>query len=365
VAVGGTTGQVLQKLSATNYDTGWLTLPADFILSVTSPLAVASGVLSVDLSAYSTTAQAAALYYPLSGNPSAFLVAADITGKADLASPTFTGTPTLPTGTIATTQSPGNNTTALATTAFVTAAVPVIATLTESQLLSSLTKVMSPFDTLAAIMSENYRPALAFTGASSGVGASTNIVSLAYSEIVTPSVSVAGYAYVMDNSFRGFSTTSSSANTVVFNRPMMISGIYNTGNATYQGDANTENKVYLGTNMGSGDDPTSACIGWWKQGGASTPFNLMVHNGTTLTKVASGTSTVNSGTPFRWMVYSDGTGNVTLYINGVSVATTTAGPSGSTQSNVCKLTAATKATASAATRMAHEFIYPKIYVAPQ
>jgi len=43
--------------------------------------------------------------------------------KADLASPTFTGTPTLPTGTIATTQSSGNSSTALATTAFVQAAL--------------------------------------------------------------------------------------------------------------------------------------------------------------------------------------------------------------------------------------------------
>ena len=43
--------------------------------------------------------------------------------KAPLASPTFTGTPTLPTGTIATTQSPGDNTTAVATTAFVTAGI--------------------------------------------------------------------------------------------------------------------------------------------------------------------------------------------------------------------------------------------------
>ena len=43
--------------------------------------------------------------------------------KAPLASPTFTGTPTLPTGTIATTQSPGDNTTKVATTAFVTAAI--------------------------------------------------------------------------------------------------------------------------------------------------------------------------------------------------------------------------------------------------
>ncbi|TPG44380.1 beta strand repeat-containing protein [Flavobacterium pectinovorum] len=39
--------------------------------------------------------------------------------KAPLASPAFTGSPTLPTGTIGTTQTAGNNTTALATTAFV------------------------------------------------------------------------------------------------------------------------------------------------------------------------------------------------------------------------------------------------------
>jgi hypothetical protein len=43
--------------------------------------------------------------------------------KAPLASPTFTGTPTLPTGTIGVTQTAGTNTTTLATTAFVTAAV--------------------------------------------------------------------------------------------------------------------------------------------------------------------------------------------------------------------------------------------------
>ena len=43
-------------------------------------------------------------------------------GYALLASPTFTGTPTLPTGTIATTQTAANSTTAVATTAFVTTA---------------------------------------------------------------------------------------------------------------------------------------------------------------------------------------------------------------------------------------------------
>lgn len=44
------------------------------------------------------------------------------TSFAPLASPTFSGTPSLPTGTTAVTQTAGSNTTALATTAFVTAA---------------------------------------------------------------------------------------------------------------------------------------------------------------------------------------------------------------------------------------------------
>ena len=49
-----------------------------------------------------------------------------IATKADLASPTFTGTPTLPTGTIGVTQSFGNSATSLATTAFVQAALAAL-----------------------------------------------------------------------------------------------------------------------------------------------------------------------------------------------------------------------------------------------
>lgn len=117
---------------------------ADFITSVTAPLAVGSGVLSVDLSTYLTTSAAASTYY-LQTNPDdyqtgtqvnntlgsyltsyqaglTYFTIANAANKADLASPTFTGTPTLPTGTIGVTQTAGNSTTALATTAFVTTA---------------------------------------------------------------------------------------------------------------------------------------------------------------------------------------------------------------------------------------------------
>lgn len=53
--------------------------------------------------------------------------------KANLASPTFTGAPTLPTGAIAVTQAQGDNTTAVATTAFVKVARdPQVQTLTSS-----------------------------------------------------------------------------------------------------------------------------------------------------------------------------------------------------------------------------------------
>ena len=53
-------------------------------------------------------------------------IATAIATKADLASPTFTGTPTLPTGTIGVTQSSSNNSTALATTAFVQSVAQVL-----------------------------------------------------------------------------------------------------------------------------------------------------------------------------------------------------------------------------------------------
>jgi hypothetical protein len=53
-------------------------------------------------------------------------IATAVATKADLSSPTFTGTPALPTGTTAVTQSSGNSSTLLATTAFVQAAIALL-----------------------------------------------------------------------------------------------------------------------------------------------------------------------------------------------------------------------------------------------
>lgn len=53
-------------------------------------------------------------------------IAVAVATKADLTSPTFSGSPVLPTGTTGVTQSAGNNSTALATTAFVQAALQTL-----------------------------------------------------------------------------------------------------------------------------------------------------------------------------------------------------------------------------------------------
>jgi hypothetical protein len=90
---------------------------------------------------YSTTTVANGLYYPLSSNPAGYLTSApvssvagrtgaitlavaDVSGAAPLASPTFTGTPSLPTGTTAVTQTLADNSTKLATTAYVDGSIP-------------------------------------------------------------------------------------------------------------------------------------------------------------------------------------------------------------------------------------------------
>ncbi|WNH09174.1 beta strand repeat-containing protein [Thalassobellus suaedae] len=78
--------------------------------------------IGADGNGYFTNNLTANSFIKTGGTASQFLKAdgtVDVTTYAPLASPTFTGTPTLPTGTIGVTQTAGDNTTALATTAYV------------------------------------------------------------------------------------------------------------------------------------------------------------------------------------------------------------------------------------------------------
>jgi hypothetical protein len=256
-------------------------------------------------------------------------------GLAGLASPTFTGTPSLPTGTTATTQTAGDNTTKLATTAFVTAAVPAFATNAETIVGTSSTKVLSPSLIPALITRPELRSFAHITQtAVQGSGTvTTGAVAFGQREmyLATLATGRAGFSYSIpgNNSVNMSRTVNGQIN---FSKKIWLAGKcmcgVTLGATNYNGDTNTFTRITLGgyNSLATGD-MTLKGIGWKKQGGTSPYFNLTVHNGTTLTDVAT-TVQQSDGRTIDWQIYSDGAGNVTLYIDGVQAATTTAGPTG-------------------------------------
>ena len=272
------------------------------------------------------------------------------TSRAALASPAFTGTPSLPTGTTAITQTAGNNTTALATTAFVTTAVPAFATNAQARLGQSATTVLSPFLNSVQSINPSTFAWTAFNSATSGSSAANNNYGQYVYEQDSPLASVAGYATVYSNSQMSW-VNGGTVSRLTFTKPVWISGkVMKVGG--YAGDANTSYRSYVGnTDTGgspTGGDPVAASIGIKFTGGSSQVFQLMVHNGTSQTLV-SGSTTIATDVVYEWMVYSDGAGNATLYINGVQEATTAAAPTAT--SSTCYAVQAVAQTASAATRL--------------
>jgi hypothetical protein len=305
------------------------------------------------ISGYLTTTAGNAAYYPLTGNPSGFLTSApvtsvagrtgaitlavaDVSGAAPLASPTFTGTPSLPTGTTGVTQTAGNNTTALATTAFVTAAVPAFATTAQVVTGTSTTTALAPGN--AGFLKADPRlrslAHISFTRVSGSGAVTAGSVALGIREMYLGSLAtgLAGFSY----GWTGLVAANMSAadwNKVDFSKKIWMSGVAmcgaTLGATNYIGDSNTRNRVTLGgynSDTISGDMSVKG-IGWKKVGGTSSFFTLTVHNGTTLTDVATSV-TQTAGKVINWVIYSDGTGNVTFYIDGTQVATTSAGPTG-------------------------------------
>jgi hypothetical protein len=96
-------------------------------------------------------------------------------------------------------------------------------------------------------------------------------------------------------------------------------------------DSNVTAGWYFGKSESDGaGDLSRKSFGWEVTGNSTTRYiDLVVHDGTTLTKVTS-SYVVVSLTAFDWEVYSDGLGNVSLFVDGSLVATTSAGPTGDT-----------------------------------
>jgi hypothetical protein len=303
---------------------------------------------------YSTTTAANGLYYPLSSNPASYLVAADIAGKADLASPTFTGTPSLPTGTIGVTQTAGNNTTALATTAFVQQEVPDFATAAQAALNSSATTVISP-SIFPFAMSNGLTQRLdninnSFVSSGSVLGGFPGL-----RQMVTSTVSVAGRASFQAGSI-GLVTLCTSAGSeglLNFSKKIWLCGKFVANiNATYVGDSNGFTSISLGgytTNTSTGA-MTVRGIGLKKIGGSASVIELVVHNGTSQSTVST-TKTCSTAEVVEYLIYSDGTGNVQLYLNGTLEASSASGPTGNTGNYQGVYREQVEQTASAAVRV--------------
>jgi hypothetical protein len=115
-------------------------------------------------------------------------------------------------------------------------------------------------------------------------------------------------------------------------KPVWFSFRFNYSSAAGIGDSNTVNRVTIGKVTSIFGDLTSKGFGVTWTAGTTGAFTVSAHNGTTLSSSASAV-TVSNTTYFPstvsaadFLVYSDGTGNVTLFCNGVQVATTTGGP---------------------------------------
>jgi hypothetical protein len=115
-----------------------------------------------------------------------------------------------------------------------------------------------------------------------------------------------------------------------FDNPRLISGRFA---VALVNDANFRAGVAHGKAEADGvGDLTRKGFAWYFTGGSGSRYvMLQVHDGTTLTDVTS-THEVTASTVFDWQIESDGTGNVTLYVNGASVATSSGGPTGTSAS---------------------------------
>lgn len=268
------------------------------------------------MSSYLTTSAAASTYYPLT-NPSGYVTAstAPVTSVAGK-----TGAVTL-----ASTDITDFSTAALA-------AVPDASTSTKGKVqLATVAEAVAGTDASKAVTSEGVKAVgikasrlsvggSVWSATTSGTGAST--AQNGNQRQVSAPTTAAGYATLYYNflalPLRAYNST------IDWSKRFECEFLWNKG--TNSSDANTVGRVKVGQPSFNGvaGDFTAQGVGIRNYGNGN--IFLTVHNGTTLTAVDSGISATGSAVRLILKIVSDGAGNVTLYSNGVQVATTNAGP---------------------------------------
>jgi hypothetical protein len=187
-------------------------------------------------------------------------IATAIATKADLSGPTFTGTPTLPTGTIATTQSSSDSSTKLATTAFVQA------------VLQTLYPVGSIYTN--ATSSTNPATLIGF-GTWTAFGAGKVMVGLDSGDATFSTVGNTGGskdAITVSHTHTATSTDSGHTHTLAFSAGSTMTGLGSTGASGWQGTNTGVNYITVsGTNSSTANISTTIN----SAGSSGTNANLM------------------------------------------------------------------------------------------
>jgi hypothetical protein len=159
----------------------------------------------------------------------------------------------------------------------------------------------------------------AFTSATSGTGASTGQTASDTKQVLAPT-SATGYALLrsgMALSFRGFAYNAA----LRFNKRLVMAFRFAPRGGS---DANSIYRVTVGK-LATDNAGDLTRRGFGIKGAADGVMQLQVHDGTTLTTVNSSFTIGSVGVDVE--IVSDGAGNVTLFVDGSQVATTSAGPS--------------------------------------
>ena len=275
-----------------------------------------TGVLTVDINHHTGSGTYASWVVNVGGvTPATSVAWGDITGtlssqtdlqnaldlKANLASPTFTGTPSLPTGTTGVTQSINDNSTKLVTTAGL------------RDMLSDCTWSVPPISTT--------------TTGTSGTGSSYVNIPPDTGQLVGPNVNIAGYSqkgmqmFARSNSTYGFNYTKEMriACKMAINWTSSFTGI------TYT----------LIQRLGNTGNGALGVVGFGITINMATKvLSIVAHNGTTLTtKTTSWVAPTSGICSIDFMVKSDGTGTVSAYADGVFIDSTTGMSTTTTSAN--------------------------------
>jgi hypothetical protein len=295
---------------------------------------------------YLTTAAASSTYLTQSNAASTY---------APLASPALTGNPTAPT------PSTGDNDTSIATTAFVNAYAPAasttvagkveLATDAEAVAGTSTSLAVTPFGLSMARLNPSFISFVA-TDASSLTSGGTSSVSSHGLRVNAGTANASYGGRVFEGSSGAGTFTNLGATSVSFSKPIWLS-------AKCSVVSSSETSAYFqrltygkrGASPGGSDIGDLAVRGFGiRCNGGGNAISLQVHDGTTLTNVTS-TFSPTAGVPFDVEIYSNGSGTVTLYVNGTQHATTTAGPTGNSTAIVPTVYVESVATAAITTAL--------------